>query len=47
MMLMSGDVAQRCHEDPIHPIRPCADDDDAPQRRVVMDLPRYDGAAEV
>ena len=46
MMLMTNDVAQRCHGDPIDPIRACVYAAAAPRRRVLADLLRRDGAAE-
>ncbi len=42
MMLMTNDVARHCHADPIDPIL-----DHRQRRRVLTDLPRHDGAAEV
>lgn len=49
MMLMSGDVVQQHHRNPIDPIRPTAIDDAAPRcaRRWRSDLLRDEGAAEV
>ncbi len=44
MMLVTGDVARHCHGNSIDPI---IDHHQRRRRRVLTDVPRHDGAAEV